>query len=150
MASPKSIPVADQHATNIAADDVRLLAAVGFLAARSGLTDRAMRIFRGLAVVRPEDDFPLTGIVLSHLAAGECKEALQIISGLKCQRINASVDLRALKALVLHLLKRSPEATRLIATVINDPSFSDADHSLAGKVAVLLDSTANELAIPVP
>lgn len=150
MASLKSIPATDRHAANIVADDIRLLAAVGFLAARSGLTERAMRIFSGLAVIRPKKDFPLTGIVFSHLAAGQYEKALQFISGLDCHRVDASVDLRALKALVLHLQQRSPEATQLIATVVDDLSFSDADYSLAGKVAVLLNTIPNELAVHAP
>lgn len=150
MASLKSIPVTDRHAASIASDDIRLLAAVGFLAARSGLTERAMCIFRGLAVVRPKEDFPLTGIVLSHLAAGECEKALQFMSGLDCHRVDASVDLRGLKALILHLQQRSPEAHRLLATVVDDLSFSDADYSLAGKVAVLLNTIPHGLAVHAP
>lgn len=145
MGVSKMIACPDGQSADFETDDVRLLAAVAFMAARSGLSEPAMRIFHGLGVVRPTADFPAIGLVMCCLATGDCQKALQIIAGFGEQRIMESIELRALKAMTLRLLNRSNEATELIATVVNDAEFSPELHSLAAKIVSLLYSSTHEL-----
>ena len=146
MIVPKSINSDRRQSAGLAADDVRLLAAIGFMAARTGLTELATRIFHGLCVVRPEAAFPRTGMVMAYLSKGDCEMALQYTAGLREPNVIEDIELRALKALTLFLLNRTTEAENLIAMVVNDPTFSSASDSLVGKVVALLDSAEKDYA----
>lgn len=92
------------------ADDVRLLAAVGFMAARCGLGELAKRIFQGLSVLRPAADFPRIGMVMAHLCTGHAEEALQYIAECGSDCLAMSPELHALNALSPDLLDRPVEA----------------------------------------
>lgn len=150
MVVSKMIACADEQSVEFEADDIRLLAAIAFMAARSGLAEPAMRIFHGLDVIRPNADFPAIGLVMCCLAIGDCHKALKIIAGFGEQRLMESIELRALKAMTLELLNRPAEATELIATVANDPEFSPEIHSLAAKIVGLLAAPTQEFAPAIP
>lgn len=122
-----SSPRADMEA-----DDVRLLAAVGFMAARSGLGELAKRIFQGLSVIRPEADFPRIGMVMAHLCTGDGEKALQYIAecGSQC-------------------LAMSPEF-EVIATVIDDSAYSAAAHPIAERIIAILGSPESRPSHAIP
>lgn len=122
-------------------DDIRLLAAIGFMVARMGLTQSAIQIFHGLSVLRPEADFPQMGMVMAYLAKGDSENALRIIAKYESEKAIIGMDLRALQALALYLSDRKAEAVKLINAIFNDPSFVEESYPLANKVAALfLDS----------
>jgi hypothetical protein len=146
MAVSESMTFRRGQSANLQADDVRLLAAVGFMAARSGLTGLAIRIFQGLSVIRPEADFPRIGMVISYLCRGDCEKALQYVAECDKQRLSINPELRALKALSLNLLGRLVEASELIDTVIDDSSYSPEIHPIAEKIITLFDSSAMQSA----
>ena len=118
-------------------DDIRLLAAIGFMVARMGLTHSAIQIFHGLSVLRPEADFPQMGMVMAYLAKGDSQTALRIVSKFEGENFQMGIEIRALQALALYLSDRKTEAVRLVNAISNDPSFFEENYPLANKVAAL-------------
>lgn len=62
----------------LTAEEVRLLTAVGFVAAGRGDVARAERIFKGLKATRPTRAFPYIGLAMAYMNSRRVEEAMQV------------------------------------------------------------------------
>jgi hypothetical protein len=144
MALLTAIVPAAEKSICLMSEDIRMLAAIGFLTARVGLTQSAICIFHGLSVLRPEADFPQIGMVMAYLAKGDAENALRIASRNDDQKISLGIEVRALQALSLHLLDRKAEASQIAQSFLHHPSFSEGRFPIAEKIATLLLANKKE------
>jgi len=66
-------------ATTLDAEDVRLLAEIGFIALLSGFMREAELIFSGIQAARPEGETGPLGLALLRMATNELDEAISIL-----------------------------------------------------------------------
>lgn len=80
--SSVNIPLGDgaPRCKSITSDDVRLLAAIGFLAAKSGCVAPAIRIFESLLKLRPGAAFPYIGLSIAYMAVGMNPDAIHVLT----------------------------------------------------------------------
>jgi len=101
-------------------EEVRLLTALGFVAAGRGDVSRAERIFKGLMAIRPMRAFPYIGLAMAYMNGRRVDEALQVFNeGGQALRAldlaNASHndeyrELLAFRGLILQLAGRNHES----------------------------------------
>ncbi len=60
-------------------EELRLLSAIGFMAAKSGFLVPAIRIFEALLVLRPRAAFPFIGMSIAYTAVGMAGEAVHLL-----------------------------------------------------------------------
>lgn len=113
-------PVPHDQFAVLTAEEIRLLTALGFVAAGRGDVGRAERVFKGLRAVRPTRAFPYIGLAMAYMNVRRVDDALQVFneaaqalgipdtedSTLKDER----VELRAFRGLVLQLAGRHHES----------------------------------------
>lgn len=110
------------------ADDVKLLAEVGYLAAGAGLYAEALDVFNGLAVLRPVSAVPYLGLATVHLNRRQPDEAAAVLE--RAQQLLeqpddlgnvADADDRALVAafrgVALHCAHRHAESDRVFRSI---------------------------------
>lgn len=60
-------------------EDLHMLVEVGFLGAAQGDVPRAERIFKALALVRPDRAYPLIGLAVAYLNARRANDAVRLL-----------------------------------------------------------------------
>ena len=63
------------RSTPLDSSEVRLLAAIGLWAAKSGYLVPAVRIFEALIILRPGVEFPYIGLAMAYMAVGMHNDA---------------------------------------------------------------------------
>jgi hypothetical protein len=111
-------------------EQIRMLAAIGFMAARSGLIVPAVRIFEGLAVLRPNKAFPFVGLSLAHICVGSHAEAIQILIQRGLKVCPDDPELVAYLAVALQLAGRTAEAQQIY------DGFSLSDDAEASEISL--------------
>lgn len=61
------------------ADEMRLMASIGFMAAKSGCLVPAIRIFEALSLLRPRAAFPFIGMAIAYISVGMGGEAVYVL-----------------------------------------------------------------------
>jgi hypothetical protein len=104
------------------ADDVRLLAAVGFLAGKSGCVAPAIRIFQAIIKLRPDADFPFIGLSIAYMSVGMNAEAVQVLAERQCPDAKASDPIDLWRSLAFHVAgDRSSAAASLQRYAMGSP-----------------------------
>ncbi|MEM7693051.1 MAG: hypothetical protein AAF318_01260 [Pseudomonadota bacterium] len=116
----------------IEADDVRLLAEIGFLALSKGLTVEAERIFEGIAAVRPGQEVSAIGRGLTALAKGDANAAVTILrAGPKTDAVATYLALALAKAGETDAAKAQLTD---IAEMALDPTFAAVARDAAAEI----------------
>jgi predicted Zn-dependent protease len=87
----------------ITSDEIRLLAAIGFLAGKSGCAAPAIRIFQSLITLRPRSEFPYIGLSIAYMAVGMNTEAVHALTERACNARTQSDSLELWRSLAFHL-----------------------------------------------
>lgn len=97
------------------ADDARMLAEVGMLAAGRGDLARANVIFGGLRLARPDRAYPLVGLAVARMNAGSAGEAAQLLEPVRLDEPQEQALVQAWRGFALQLAGRSAESQRVLA-----------------------------------
>jgi hypothetical protein len=130
--------------------DIRLLAALGFMAARSGQLVPCIRIFEGLAVLRPSKAFPFIGMAVGYLAVGMASTAIDILRRRHVQDITADPEIQLYLALALYQDGQSAAALDMIEIWRHSKGESTADFQLGKRLSELLATGKGSGRLPVP
>lgn len=108
--------VSGETAFVLDADDARILAEVGFLAAGRGDVAHADAIFQALRALRPGRAYPWLGLVVARLNAGRADEAVRLLEQGEASAAAERGVLAPWRGLALQLAGRNAESTRLLQT----------------------------------
>ena len=147
---------AEQHADfdgalrePISANELRLLAAIGFFAAKSGCLAVAIRIFESLRTLRPGTTFPFIGLAVAYLAVGMDSEAVHVLRDRGVRECEDDNEIRLWLALAYHQSGNHTQAiAELQALLKREPA--EASHPLAERLSRLLGSRPMKLDWPSP
>lgn len=114
VAAGSATAVSDETAFVLEADDARILAEVGFLAAGRGDVAHADAIFQALRALRPGRAYPWLGLAVARLNAGRADEAVRLLEQGETSAVAERGLLAAWRGLALQLAGRSAESTRLL------------------------------------
>jgi hypothetical protein len=104
----------EQLSRLIAAEDIRLLAAIGFLASKSGCVAPAIRIFQALIKLRPQADYPYIGLSIAFMAVGMNSAAIEVLMERESPTNSESDSMDLWRSLAFHLAgNRSSAAASL-------------------------------------
>ncbi|CUI27988.1 hypothetical protein BI147_19090 [Achromobacter xylosoxidans] len=106
--------VSDETAFVLDADDARILAEVGFLAAGRGDVAHADSIFLALRALRPGRAYPWLGLAVARLNADSADEAVRLLEQGEVSAPGERALLTAWRGLALQLAGRKAESTRLL------------------------------------
>jgi predicted Zn-dependent protease len=109
--------VSMETAVVLLADDARLLAEVGFLAAGAGDAARAETIFSALRRLRPGQAYPAIGLAVAWLNAGRAPDAVRLLESAVLADSAERPLLDAWRGFALQLAGRSQESARLLEAV---------------------------------
>lgn len=118
---------------SITSDEVRLLAAIGFLAAKSGCVAPAIRIFESLGKLRPGAVFPFIGLSIAYIAVGMHPEAMHVLTERAADACNDDDSLFLWRSLAFHQSGNRSGAAAALQTYLSGPS-ADGLHGLADKL----------------
>jgi tetratricopeptide (TPR) repeat protein len=121
-------------AGSLHADEVRLLADIGFMALSAGLFREAEEIFQGVKAARPKGEAGAIGLALLRMAENDHDQAVAI---LKSQR--RSLASRAFLSLALAKQGDRQRARKIAQSVLEGPPNAFA--ALAEDVLGLLDAS---------
>ncbi len=82
-------------------NEIRLLAAIGFMAARKGLYIQASEIFEGIIKNRPNSPFGYLGLALAKISVGDPEQAISVLRNRGLVNIPDSSELTAWLAVFL-------------------------------------------------
>ena len=147
---------AEQHAVFddasrelVSANELRLLSAIGFFAAKSGCLAVAIRIFESLRTLRPGATFPFIGLAVAYLAVGMDSEAVHVLRDRGVRECEDDNELRLWLALAYYQSGNHTQAiAELQASLKREPA--EASHPLAERLSILLGSRSMKLDWPSP
>ncbi|MBV7485203.1 tetratricopeptide repeat protein [Bordetella sp. BOR01] len=99
------------------ADEARLLAEIGLLAAAAGDVARAGTIFGALRQVRPTRAYPSIGLAVAYMNAGQAAQAVQLLENAPAADAGELGTLHAWRGLALQLSGRNAESRRVLQAV---------------------------------
>jgi predicted Zn-dependent protease len=102
----------------LAADEIRLLAEIGFMACGAGHARAARNLFEGLRVLRPRHAFPYIGLALARLGAGAYDEAVRILRDEGLAANPGNDEIQVFLGLALNMAKRPSESARVLEEVL--------------------------------
>lgn len=133
----------------ISANELRLLAAIGFFAAKSGCLAVAIRIFESLCTLRPGTTFPFIGLAVAYMVVGMDSEAVYVLRDRGVRECKDDNELRLWLALAYHQSGNHAQAiAELQAWLKREPA--EASHPLAERLSRLLGSRPMKLDWPSP
>nr|WP_275300502.1 hypothetical protein [Achromobacter xylosoxidans] len=111
--------VSQETAVVLSAEDARLLAEVGFLAAGGGDSLRAETIFNALRRLRPDRAYPVVGLAVAWMNADRASDAVRLLEGAVLADLAEQVLLDAWRGFALQLAGRRAESRRLLETLVD-------------------------------
>ncbi len=147
---PRPTDSAETSVALLSADEVRLLAALGFSAARMGQVESSVRIFEALAVLRPTYAFPFIGMALAYLAVGKPHSAIELLAGRASLVCPGEPDIQLYLSLALHHAGCDPQAATTLRAWEEASGKTSVDHTLARTIAVDKGDGSRWLDWPVP
>lgn len=142
-------PSDDELSSVITSDEVRLLAAIGFLAGKSGCVAPAISIFQSLVKLRPRAEFPYIGLSVAYMAVGMNTEAVNALTERAINAGNQSRSLELWRSLAFHLSGSRSLAAASLQKYLED--FSGNFHpALVNKLSRELGLRANTPEWPLP
>ncbi|CAB3873363.1 MULTISPECIES: hypothetical protein [Achromobacter] len=97
------------------ADDAKLLTEVGFVAAARGDVARADLIFGALRMLRPGQAYPLVGLAVARLNAGQAGEAVTLLEQACRGNIDDRELLQAWRGFALQLDGKAAQSMRVLS-----------------------------------
>ncbi len=134
----------------LSVDEIRLLSALGFMAARSGHVVPAIRIFEGLAVLRKDKAFPYVGLALAMICIGAYGDAANVLRERGMEACPDDPEILAYLGLALQLAGRTSEAALMTRDLETRAELPAALQELVNKVAGLADGTDVDRPRPAP
>ncbi|MBJ7264075.1 MAG: hypothetical protein JHC61_10275 [Burkholderiaceae bacterium] len=97
------------------ADEARMLAEIGMVAAGRGDLARANAIFGGLRLARPDRAYPLIGLAVARMNAGSAGDAAQLLEPVRLDEPQEQALVQAWRGFALQLAGRNAESQRVLA-----------------------------------
>lgn len=119
--------------------EIRLLSALGFMAARSGHVVPAIRIFEGLAVLRKDKAFPYVGLALAMICVGAYGDAANVLRERGLVACPGDPEIEAYLGLALQLAGRTSEATVVTRELQTRKDLSSGVQALVKTVSTIAD-----------
>lgn len=133
----------------LSSEEIRLMAAIGFMSAKAGCLVPAVRIFEALAVLRPGHSFPYIGMAIAYMAIGMASEAVYVLRDRAIPACGENHDLGLWLGLALQQAgNRIAAQTALNASLRELPS--DELPSLARFLSILLGNRTDSPKWPTP
>lgn len=133
----------------ISTAELRLLAAIGFFAAKSGYLAVAVRIFEALRILRPGATFPFIGLAIAYLAVDMATDAVSVLRDRGARECTDSSELSIWLSLSYHQSGNHAQAlAQLRTSLISDPA--EVASPLAGYLSSMLGSRSMKLDWPMP
>jgi thioredoxin-like negative regulator of GroEL len=121
QAAPANEAVSQETAFVLDADEARLLAEIGMLAAGTGDLKHADAVFGALRRLRPGRAYPLVGLAVARLNAGRAAEAAQVLEEAAPSEPEERAVAQAWRGLALQLAGRGGESLRLLQETVHLP-----------------------------
>lgn len=134
---------------SVTSDDVRLLAAIGFLAAKSGCVAPAIRIFEALIKLRPGAVFPLIGLSIAYMAVGMTPEAIYVLTERASTTRTEDDTLYLWRSLAFHQSGNRTQAATALLKYLSGPLVDD-HHALVDKLTKELGLRLSSPDWPLP
>ena len=135
MATSNKFSPSVDHIEFLSPDEIRLLSALGFMAARAGHVVPAVRIFEGLALLREDKAFPYIGLALAMICVGSYGDAVRVLEERALRACPGDVEIRAYLGLALRLAGRASEADSVTKRLDDEAAMPLALRSLMASVA---------------
>ncbi len=137
-------PLTDQMQVGslMSAAEIRLLSALGFMAARSGHVVPAIRIFEGLAILRKDKAFPYIGLALAMICVGAYGDAASVLRERGLIACPEDPEILAYLGLALQLSGRASEATAIKHSLEMRTDLSSGLQNLVESVSAIADAQA--------
>lgn len=119
--------------------EIRLLSALGFMAARCGHVVPAIRIFEGLAVLRKDKAFPYVGLALAMICVGAYGDAARVLRERGLLACPGDPEIEAYLGLALQLAGRMSEAAAVTRELQARKDLSSGLEALLKTVSSLAD-----------
>ncbi len=119
--------------------EIRLLSALGFMAARCGHVVPAIRIFEGLAVLRKDKAFPYVGLALAMICVGAYGDAARVLLERGLVACPGDPEIEAYLGLALQLAGRMSEAAAVTRELQARKDLSPGLEALVQSVSGLAD-----------
>ncbi len=119
--------------------EIRLLSALGFMAARSGHVVPAIRIFEGLTVLRKDKAFPYVGLALAMICVGAYGDAARVLRERGLLACPGDPEIEAYLGLALQLAGRMSEAAAVTRELQARKDLSSGLQALVKTVSGLAD-----------
>lgn len=132
----------------LTAEDLRLLASVGFYSVNRGNAPHGERIFRSLCKLRPTRACGFIGLALSLIAQRKADDAVSVLRSAKQVQIDEQPEIMAYLGLALATAGRMKESTTLLRNTVssNDKLSAElADCLLSGLESHALPSSAGPI-----
>ncbi len=120
----------NESKSDLTAKDIRLLAAIGFVSARSGLAEQSRKIFEGLSIARPESTFPYIGLALTNLCIGTPETAVDILKERGLKAVPNDPELRTWLAIAFHYSGQVINARQVCEKLQNECEGADVLNTL--------------------
>lgn len=124
--SPLAQAVSLQTALVLEASEIRLLTEIGFAASGHGLTQAARRIFTALRQLRPQRAFPVVGLAVSFLNAGETGDAVHLLEAARLDDPDEQALLNAWHGFALQQHGHHHRARAVLQDVAHSAPLSEA------------------------
>ncbi len=110
---------------------VKVLMEAGYMAAGAGMAKEAATIFAGVQAIRPESEYPVIGLAVTLMSAGEHQDAVDLLTQ-KALMLNPDSCLtKSFLGLALRLAGRSNEARAQLEEVLSNCGDEPAATSMA-------------------
>lgn len=118
----------------LSVEEIRLLAEIGFMAARARHVTGARQIFEGLSVLRPGQAFVHLGMALASLGAGDPDGAAAMLRDKALRECPGADDLTVFLAIALKEAQRGDESRRVLQDMLAQPAAASPARRLAANL----------------
>ncbi len=119
-------------------ETVRVLMEAGYMAAGAGMVKDAATIFAGVQAARPKSEYPVIGLAVTLMSAGEHQGAVDLLTQKALELNPGSCLAKSFLGLALKLAGRSNEARAQLEAVLsncnNDPAATNMAQSLLQEI----------------
>lgn len=126
--------------SELKSNEIRLLTAIGFMSARTGLIEQASKIFESLLILRPQKAFPYVGLALSNLCVGQPERAVAILREQGLRVLPNDIELNFWLAIALHYSGQSGSAIELYGMLKTKNLEASALHGFEKIIRKIVDA----------
>lgn len=130
--------------------EIRVLSALGFMAARSGQLIPCLRIFEALTLLRPGKAFPYIGMAIGYLAVNMASTAVELLQSKALPVCEDDSEIHLYLSLALFQSGQSVGAMRLLDSWKEVSGDFLKCNSLARRLCELIEANSRSDRLPVP